>query len=122
MPRKLRLILLASLTDGSRQHGAGQAIRTRPSDCWTSTSQDRGTSRLEGTLWKSRKLNFHPFVLLQTNLNRSSGHLGTMRLEFSLVHKPLSLYRKVLEAAQNLSDIFMQSKFAPLGPAFPTLD
>lgn len=75
----------------------------------------------ELSAWKSRKLNSHPFVLLQTNLNRSSGHLGTMRLEFSLIHKPLSLYRKVLEAAQNLSDIFMQSEFALLGPASPTL-
>lgn len=45
----------------------------------------------------------------KTNLDRSSGHLSTMRLEFSLIHKPLSLYRKVIDAAQNLSDIFMQS-------------
>lgn len=35
-----------------------------------------------------------------------------MRLEFSLIHKPLSLYRKVIDAAQNLSDIFIQSEHA----------
>lgn len=105
-------------TDGARQPQPRQALLARPVDRRPSAGEDRGSSEA--------LRNLLPAILgltlldlrAQANLDRSSGHLSTMRLEFSLVHKPLSLYRKVVDAARNLSDVFMESG-SPDTPPLP---
>ncbi|CDZ97409.1 Predicted membrane protein [Phaffia rhodozyma] len=44
---------------------------------------------------------------VETNLMKSSSYLNTLKLEITLIHKPLRAYRQTIVAARSLSDLFI---------------